>query len=54
MLEPATLDSMLRYNREQGYGGQSYFYAKWIAQDTSFREVLKKQHQPRVPDSRDK
>lgn len=42
MVEPATLDSILHYNREQGYGGQSYFYAKWIAQDTSFRSILKK------------
>ncbi|MFM8361077.1 MAG: glycoside hydrolase family 10 protein [Haliscomenobacter sp.] len=47
MIEPATLDSMLQYNRTQGYGGQSYFYVKWIAQDTSLRAVMRKEKDAR-------
>lgn len=42
MMEATTLDSMLRFNREQGYAGQSFFYVKWMAQDTSFTETIKK------------
>ena len=41
MMNPSLLDSILHFNREQQYGGESYFYVKWLTEDSSFDDLIK-------------
>jgi len=36
------LDSMLAYNAQAAYGGQSFFYVKWLTEDTSYRQTIRR------------
>jgi len=42
MVTSATLDSILQYNTQKGFGGQSFFYVKWLTQDQEFQETVRK------------
>ena len=44
MANPASLDSIISYNRKLGLGGQSYFYEKWLVADSSFTDIFEKHH----------
>lgn len=44
MANPASLDSILAYNKKIGLQGQSYFYEKWLVSDSTFSPVIKNNH----------